>query len=58
MYQSELDEELENAYHVLAEKFVSVTILVWGKCYSTVSIMSDRVGIMWTLRLLILKGIR
>ena len=31
MYQSELDEELEHAYHVLAEKFVSSDYTRLGK---------------------------
>ena len=31
MYQSELDEELERAYHVLAEKFVSSDYTRFGK---------------------------
>ena len=31
MYQSELDEELEHAYHVLAEKFVSSDYTRFGK---------------------------
>ena len=31
-YQSELDEELERAYHVLAEKFVFSDYTRWGEC--------------------------